>query len=110
MTRLRALALFTLLTAFPVTLLADEAMLTAQDRMDVAVMTDDEKPMQSQKMQEKMLRMHEMMHKIMQTKDGVERERLIQEHRKLIEENMRMMHTMGDSSKCGSMQGSQKDM
>lgn len=94
------LTLFALLTASPAVLLAATPE-THQDKLDVAAMTDDEKPMQSQKMQEKMLRMHEMMHKIMQTKDGVERERLIQEHRKLIEENMRMMHSMGDSSKCG---------
>lgn len=103
------LTLFAVLAASPAVLLADATQGTHQDKLDVAVMTDDEKPMQSQKMQEKMLRMHEMMHKIMQSKDGVERERLIQEHRKMLEENMHMMHSMGHS-KCGSMQGGHKDM
>lgn len=51
--------------------------------------------MDSTKMQERMLRMHDQMHKIMNTKEGVERERLLQEQRMMIEENMRMLPSMG---------------
>jgi hypothetical protein len=43
------------------------------------------------KMQDNMLRMHEQMHKIMQTQDPKERERLMQEHMKMMQENMKMM-------------------
>lgn len=51
--------------------------------------------MDSSKIQERMFRMHDQMHKIMNTKEGVERERLVQEHRMMIEENMRMLQDMG---------------
>ena len=109
MKKLTRIVVLGLLSISPA-VLADETKSSDKERLDVAARSDDEKPMQSQKMQEKMLRMHEMMHKIMQSKDGVERERLIQEHRKMLEENMRMMHSMGDSRKCGSMHGGHKDM
>lgn len=66
-------------------------------------MTESQDTVDSGKMQEKMLRMHEHMHKIMKTKEGVERERLLQEHRMMIEENMRMMHGMMGSVDCESV-------
>ena len=69
-----------------------------------ASMAGESSSMDAGKMQEKMLRMHEQMHKIMRTKDGLERERLLQEHRNMLEENMRLMQGMkGD---CNS----QKEM
>lgn len=60
-------------------------------RVTAGPMADSQGKIDSTKIQEKMLRMHDQMHKIMNTKEGVERERLIQEHRMMIEENMRMM-------------------
>lgn len=110
MNRSTRLAMLALLAVAPAGLVAGEIKSSDKGHMDVAAMSDENQAMQAQKMQEKMLRMHEMMHKIMQTKDGVERERLIQEHRKLLTENMRMMHSMSDGSKCGSIQGGHKDM
>lgn len=48
-------------------------------------------------MQENMLKMHEQMHKIMQAKDPKERERLMQEHKGLMQQHMKNMHgTMGN--------------
>ena len=104
------LAMLALLAAAPAGLVADEIKSSDKGHMGAAAMSDEDQAMQAQKIQEKMLRMHEMMHKIMQTKGGVERERLIQEHRKMLTENMHMMHSMSDGSKCGSTQGGHKDM
>lgn len=39
-------------------------------------------------MQEHMLKMHAQMHKIMEAKDPAERERLMQEHQKMMQETM----------------------
>ena len=79
------LALFAVLSVVPA------AMAETNSTKDSS---DNSMQMKSQNMQETMLRMHEQMHKIMQTKDGVTRERLIQEHRNMIDEQMRMMHSM----------------
>lgn len=54
-----------------------------------AGMMDDK---QMGQMQQHMLRMHEQMHKIMQTKDAQERDRLMQEHRQMMREHMKTMH------------------
>ena len=42
-------------------------------------------------MQDKMLKMHEQMHKIMQAKDPKERDKLMQEHMQMMQEHMKMM-------------------
>ena len=54
-------------------------------------MTDKNNPMQMDKMQESMLRMHEQMHKITAASNPQERERLTQEHSRMMQENMAMM-------------------
>ena len=41
-----------------------------------------------------MLRMHEQMHKIMQSKDAKEREKLMQEHAQMMQDHMSMMQGM----------------
>lgn len=85
---------------------------TARDNSSLAAASLSEEPsmMDTGKMQEKMLRMHEQMHKIMRTKEGIERERLLQEHRMMIEENMRMMHGMMGATDRESVNTSSKDM
>ena len=45
-------------------------------------------------MQENMLKMHEQMHAIMQSKDPKERERLVREQQKTMQEHMKMMGRM----------------
>lgn len=57
------------------------------------------------KMQDNMLRMHEQMHKIMQSKDPKERERLMQEHQKMMQENMKMMGGEGKGATMGAPAG-----
>ena len=47
--------------------------------------------MQMRKMQDNMLKVHEQMHKIMQTTDPKEREQLAQEHLKMMQEHMKTM-------------------
>jgi hypothetical protein len=55
-------------------------------------------------MQEKMLKMHEQMHKIMQAKDPKERDKLMQEHMQMMQEHMKMMGGgMGGDAKGGMM-------
>lgn len=54
-------------------------------------------------MQENMLKMHDTMHKIMQAKDPKERERLMQEHRQAMQENMKMMRGMMAGPGGGTM-------
>lgn len=100
------LALFAMLAVSP-GVLADTKF-SKETEVVAANEHDKSMPMQSQNMQEKMLRMHEQMHKIMQTKDGVTRERLIQEHRTMIDEHMRMMHSM--KGNCMEGKPSSKDM
>lgn len=86
----------------PLGITAGENTASGHAHLAAAPLSDDPAAMDTGKMQEKMLRMHEQMHKIMRTKEGVERERLIQEHRMMIEENMRMMHGML-GTECGSI-------
>lgn len=73
--------------------------------------------MQMGMMQEKMLQIHEQMHKIMQSKDAKERERLMQEHSKMMQDNMSMMQgmkgdrgMMGSDARGGKMDGGMKGM
>ena len=59
-------------------------------------------------MQDKMLKMHEQMHKIMQAKDPKERDKLMQEHMQMMQEHMKMMGggmggMMGGDAKGGMM-------
>lgn len=92
---------------------AEEAHHAAKDTKPASTMamTGKDKPMQMEKMQENMLRMHELMHKIMDAKDPQERERLMQEHATMMQDNMRMMHgMMGDCAKGGKMDGGMNGM
>lgn len=72
-------------------------------------MTEEDKHQHMHKMQEKMLQMHEQMHKITQSKDAKEREKLMQEHAQMMKDHMSMMHGMmgsgmkGGNAKCGKM-------
>jgi hypothetical protein len=60
-------------------------------------------------MQDNMLKMHEQMHAIMQAKDPKERERLVQEQQKTMQQHMKMMggmmghEMMGGERKGGAM-------
>lgn len=56
-----------------------------QGKKPATAMADKDKQMQMGKMQEQMLRMHEQMHKIMQSKDAKDREKLMQEHAKMMQ-------------------------
>jgi len=83
---------------------ADEAHHSDKDKIPVTTMTDKDKQMQMGKMQEHMLRMHEQMHKIMDAKNPQERERLMQEHAKM------MQGMMGGEAKGGKMDSGMKGM
>ena len=90
---------------------AEEAHHPDQVKKPATNMTDQDKQMQLSTMQEKMLRMHEQLHKIMQSKDGKEREKLMQEHAKMMQDNMSMMQgMMGGDAKGGKMDGGMKGM
>jgi len=90
---------------------ADEAHHADKDKKPATTMTDKDKQMQMGKMQEKMLRMHEQMHKIMDAKNPQERERFMQEHSKMMQDNMSMMQgMMGGEAKGGKMDGGMKGM
>jgi hypothetical protein len=95
---------------------ADETHHSDQDKKPATAMTDKDKQMQMGKMQKNMLGMHEQMHKIMRSKDAKEREKLMQEHAQMMQDNMHMMHgmmgggmmgqgTMGSDAKGGKMDG-----
>lgn len=58
------------------------------------------------KTQANMLRMHEQMHTAMDAKNPQERESLMQEHAKMMQESMYMM--MGGDAKGGQMDGGMK--
>lgn len=79
-------------------------------------MTDKEKQMQMDKMQEAMVRMHEQMHKIMDAKNPQEREQLMREHKKMMQDHMHMMQgmmgkgAMMDSGQHKPMDQMHKDM
>ena len=98
---------------------ADESHHAGQDKKPATAMTEKDKQMQMGKMQETMLRMHEQMHKIMQSSDPKEREKLMQEHAEMMQDHMRMMHgmkgggmmehgMMGGDGKGGKMDGGMK--
>jgi 2-oxo-4-hydroxy-4-carboxy--5-ureidoimidazoline (OHCU) decarboxylase len=57
-------------------------------------------------MQESMLKMHEHMHKIMDAKNPQERERLMQQHSKMMQD----MHMMQGNAKGGKMDSDMKGM
>ena len=89
---------------------ANEAHHPDQDKKPAAATPDKEKMMQMGKMQDNMLRMHEQMHKIMQAKDPKERERLKQEHSKMMQDNMHMMRSMkGSGTGQDKMGGGMRD-
>jgi hypothetical protein len=52
-------------------------------------------------MQDRMLKMHEQMHKIMQAKDPKERDKLMQEHMQMMQEQMKMMDGMMGNGMMG---------
>jgi hypothetical protein len=66
---------------------------------------------QMQDMQAHMLKMHEQMHKIMGAKSPAEREKLMQEHRTMMQEHMKTMRGPGGMMGGGMMgNGMQKPM
>lgn len=89
---------------------AEEAHHADPGKTPTTAMTDKDKQMQMGKMQESMLRMHEQMHKIMQSSDAKEREKLMQEHAEMMQDHMRMMHGMksGGMMEHGAMGGDTK--
>lgn len=90
---------------------AEEAHHSDQDKKPATTMTDKDKQMRMGEVQEKMLRMHEQMHKIMQAKDAKEREKLMQEHAKMMQDHMSMMQgMMGGDAKGEKMDGGMKGM
>ena len=56
-------------------------------------------------MQDNMLRMHEQMHKIMETKDPNERAQLMKEHQETMREHMKMMGGHGKGGMMGAPAG-----
>jgi hypothetical protein len=101
--------LIAVLTTLPLSMpfaWADDAHHPDKDKKPATAMTDQDKKMQMGKMQTNMLRMHEQMHKIMNSKDAKEREKLMQEHAKMMQESMPMMHgMMGEGMMDGGMMG-----
>ncbi len=99
------------LIALLATLLLSTPLIWAQEAHDpdhaakpATTMTEEDKHQHMHKMQEKMLQMHEQMHKITQSKDAKEREKLTQEHVQMMKDHMAMMHgMMGGKAKCGKM-------
>ncbi len=105
-----------LLTALLSTLLlssawAEDAPHADKKMKPSTAMTDKNQKMNMDKMQENMLRMHEQMHKIMQSSDVKERVALMEAHSKMMQESMRMMHgmkgdeMMGHDKMNGGMKG-----
>lgn len=115
--------LMAVLTALPLSTplaWAEEARYSDKDKKPETSMTDKGQRMPMGMMQEKMLQMHEQMHKIMQSKDIKERERLMQEHSKMMQDNMSMMQgmmgggmmgpdMMGGDAKGGKMDSGMKN-
>lgn len=95
---------------------AEDAHHSGMDKSPASTMTDKDKQMQMGKMQEHMFRMHEQMHKIMDAKNPQDRERLMQEHSKMMQDGMHMKGMMGDhgmmggDAKDGRMNGGMKGM
>lgn len=105
MNKLMSYASAAVLAIYPVFIVAAESQSRDDSRVTATPMAEDQGSIDSGKMQQRMLRMHDQMHKIMNTKEGIERERLLQEHRMMIEENMRIIGMMG-SVDCGSLNNS----
>jgi len=96
---------------------ADDTYRSDRNKSPTANMKEKGKPMPIARMQENMLRMHEQMHKIMDSKNPQEREQLIQEHSRMMQDNMSMMQgmmggrgMMGGDVKGGKMDGGMKGM
>jgi hypothetical protein len=76
---------------------------------DTKVPAGKEAGMPMAMMQEHMMKMHDLMHRIRDTQDPKEREKLMQEQMRMMQENMKMMHDMkgcnmmGDGAKGGMM-------
>ena len=87
---------------------ADTAHHADKDTKSAMTMTDKDKQMEMDKMQENMLKMHAQMHKIMEAKDPQERERLMQENMKTMKDNMQMMQMMHSKMGQGKMGGDAK--
>lgn len=79
------------------------------DSKSAVAMTDKDKQLHTAKMQDNMLRMHEQMHKITESKTPADRELHMQEHARIMSDNMSMMHgMMGCDGKSGAMDGGMK--
>lgn len=84
---------------------ADDAHHPEKAKKPAATTPEKGQPMQMGMMQDNMLRMHEQMHKIMDAKTPEERERLMQEHSKMMQDNMQMMQGMMGGKMGGGMKG-----
>ena len=102
-------ALFLILPLTAPSAWADDAHHPQKEKKG-ASMAEKDKPMQMGMMQENMLRMHEQMHKIMDSKTPEERAQLMQEHSKMMQDNMQMMQGMGGDSKGNKMDSGMKGM
>ena len=85
---------------------ADQDHHADKDKKPATTMTDKDKQMRMDKMQESMLRMHDQMHKIMDAKNPQKRAQIMQEHSKMMQEHMQMMQGMMG----GHGKGGMKDM
>ena len=82
---------------------ADDAHHSDKDKKPATAMTDKGKQVQMGKMQGNMMQMHEQMHKIMDMKHPQERERLMQQHSKMMQDMSMMQGMMGGDAKGGKM-------
>ena len=93
-------ALASLFLSMPL-VLADDSHHSG-DKKSATAMTDKDKQMRMEKMQEHMLKMHAQMHKIMEAKTPEERKQLMDEHMKMMKDGKHGMHGMkGHHHKCG---------
>lgn len=105
MKKLFLLSALTIPTLYTPISWAQEAPHSDKDKKSAMTMTDKDKQMQIGKMQENMLRMHEQMHKIMDTKNPQEREKLKQEHAKMVQDMHMMQGMMGSHGKMDDTKG-----
>lgn len=76
---------------------------------DTKAPTGKEAGMPMAMMQENMMKMHDLMHRIRDSQDPKERDKLMQEHMQIMQENMKMMQgmmgggMMGDGANGGMM-------
>lgn len=89
---------------------ADDTHHSDKDKKPASAMTEKDKQMQMGKMQENMMRMHEHMHKVMDAKNPQERERLMQQHSKMMQDTPMMQGMMGGDAKGGKMDSGMKGM